>query len=580
MEPCIRSSASLAILLVALGGSSTIAQTTERVSLDSSGAQSNALSTAASVSSDGRFVAFMSGASNLVAGDTNATYDIFVRDRATGTTERVSLDSTGAEGNGISRLVCLSPDGRFAAFTSAASNLVANDNNQDDDIFVRDRVTGTIERVSVDSAGVEGNAISDHCSLSADGRYVAFESNSSNLVAGDTNNAFDVFVHDRALGTTELVSVSLVGPGGDASSSGPAISADGRFVAFRSAASNLVANDTNGYYDVFVRDRVSGTTERVSVATGGAQADSVSYGFSPSISADGRFVAFNSLAANLVANDTNEVTDVFVRDRTAGTTERVSVSTDGAEGADSYQPAISADGRFVAFTSYARNFSPGDLNGRRDVFVHDRATGATERISVSTASVPGDYESLWPSISSDGRLVAFGSYATNLIAGDTNGASDVFVRDRGPIVPATYCTAGTSSHGCVASIGASAYPSVALGSACSISVANVEGHKFGLFIYGIDNTGFAPAPWVSGSASYLCVKPPVQRTPIQSSGGTANACDGAFALDWNAYQSTHPLALGNPWSAGDKVYVQAWFRDPLAVKSTNLSNALELTYVP
>jgi len=149
-----------------------------------------------------------------------------------------------------------------------------------------------------------------------------------------------------------------------------------------------------------------------------------------------------------------------------------------------------------------------------------------------------------------------------------------------PLGPTTYCTAGTTTNGCSASISASAHPSASLANACDITVTSVEGQKSGILFYGIDNSGFTPGPWASGSASLLCVKHPTQRTSIQSSGGTLNSCNGAYLLDWNAFQTAHPFALGNPWSVGDTVYAQAWFRDPLAVKSTNLSNAVEMTYVP
>jgi hypothetical protein len=150
--------------------------------------------------------------------------------------------------------------------------------------------------------------------------------------------------------------------------------------------------------------------------------------------------------------------------------------------------------------------------------------------------------------------------------------------DSGPSAPAPYCTAGTSTSGCVPSIGANAQPSTTFSTACAIGVANLEGQKTGLIFYGISQVGFSPLPWSATSTSFLCVKNPTQRTPPQSSGGTAGACDGALALDWNAYQSANPAALGNPWTVGDKVYVQAWYRDPPAPKTTNLSNALELTY--
>jgi hypothetical protein len=146
--------------------------------------------------------------------------------------------------------------------------------------------------------------------------------------------------------------------------------------------------------------------------------------------------------------------------------------------------------------------------------------------------------------------------------------------------PLAYCTAGTSTHGCSASISGNANPSMSLANACNLTVSNVEGQKSGLMFYGVNNTGFTPLPWTPGSTSLLCVKPPTQRTFILNSGGTSNACNGSFVLDWNAFQSANPLALGSPWSTGAKVYAQAWFRDPPAPKSTNLSNALEMTYVP
>jgi Tol biopolymer transport system component len=230
---------------------------------------------------------------------------------------------------------------------------------------------GTTERVSVSTGGVQAYWPSDDPALSADGRFVAFHSDASHLVPGDTNGLGDVFVRDRRTGRTERVSVSTRGVQGDRDGGSPALSADGRFVAFHSEATNLVPGDTNGKRDVFVRDRQAGTTERVSVSTAGGQANDYSY--TPAISPGGRFVAFQSLATNLVPGDTNGWGDVFVRDRQAGTTERVSVSTGGVQGNDSsYFPAISAVGRFVAFTSKATNLVPGDTNGKRDVFVRTR----------------------------------------------------------------------------------------------------------------------------------------------------------------------------------------------------------------
>jgi Tol biopolymer transport system component len=364
-----------------------------------------------------------------------------------GTTERVSVDSSGNQGNGPSggfgiRGLAISADGRYVAFRSDATNLVPGDTNGVEDVFVHDRQTGVTERVSVDSSGKEGNSHSVAPAISGDGRYVAFLSGASNLVPGDTNGHEDVFVHDRQTEVTERVSVDSSGKEGKGWSRNPAISADGRYVAFESEASNLVPGDTNGDPDVFVHDRQAGVTERVSVDSSGNQG--MGWSFHPAISADGRYVAFDSWAGNLVPGDTNGRGDVFVHDRQTGITERVSVDSSGNEGnRNSWDPAISADGRYVAFASDASNLVPGDTNNFcdfnqdgnlencPDVFVHDRQTGVTERVSVDSSANEGNGWSGNPAISADGRYTAFDSRADNLVPGDTNNWSDVFVHDRG-----------------------------------------------------------------------------------------------------------------------------------------------------
>ncbi len=359
------------VLVVAQSASSASGSgVTSRVSVASDGRQGNADSPYSyappAISADGRFVAFDSYASNLVAGDTNRKGDVFVRDRLAGVTQRVSVGA-GGQAKNYSYSPAISADGRFVAFFSAASNLVAGDTNGKGDVFVRDRLAGVTQRVSV-GAGGQANNGSYIPAISADGRFVAFYSAASNLVPGDTNMAFDVFVRDRLAGVTRRVSVGAGGQGND-SSGNPAISADGRFVAFGSSASNLVAGDTSGTGGVFVRDRLAGVTWRVSVGVGG-QASNGS-GFHPAISADGRFVAFESSASNLVAGDTNRAEDVFVRDRLAGVTRRVSVGASGQANGPSFSPAISPNGRSVAFGSSASNLVRGDTNGAFDVFVRD-----------------------------------------------------------------------------------------------------------------------------------------------------------------------------------------------------------------
>jgi cold shock CspA family protein len=404
--------------------------TTKRVSVRSNGTQANGSSYRQAISGNGRFVAFDSGARNLVAGDSNGVHDVFVHDRETKKTKRVSVRSNGTQADEGSYSPAISGNGRFVAFSSYASNLVAGDSNGSWDVFVHDRKTKETRRVSVGSDGAQADAYSDYPAISGNGRFVAFISLATNLVAGDSNGAWDVFVHDRETKETRRVSVGSDGAQADGYSNVPTISGNGRFVGFESDATNLVADDTNGVTDVFVHDRETNETKRVSVGSNGTQADGGSS--LPAISGNGRFVAFLSGATNLVAGDTNEDFDVFVHDRETNETKRVSVGLNGAQAeSGSSMPAISGNGRFVAFESFAANLVAGDTNGSADVFVHDRETNQTKRVSVRSNGAQGDGDSYAPAISGNGRFVAFFSFATNLVAGDTNNRSDVFVR--GPL---------------------------------------------------------------------------------------------------------------------------------------------------
>jgi Tol biopolymer transport system component len=354
--------------------------TPEFVSIRSTGTQANRSSEAPSLSHTGRYVAFASSASNLaIKGDRNGTADVFVYDRNEGRTNRVSIRSDLREANGSSYDASISGNGRFVAFTSLASNLaVKGDNNGDSDIFVHDRTTVKTNRVSISSKLKEGNSSSYSSSISGDGRMVAFVSYANNLVPRDTNRAPDVFVYNRATRKTIRVSIASDGTQANAESSSPMISADGAYVAFQSPASNLVADDDNAVTDIFVHDLSSGQTSRVSRGMAGSETDGDS--FIPAISADGRYVAFQSIAQNLVPGDTNgapnrwEGLDVFRYDRQTAQTERVSVGDDGeqANGPSNDpgdDPSITADGRYVCFASSASNLVDDDTNGAFDVFV-------------------------------------------------------------------------------------------------------------------------------------------------------------------------------------------------------------------
>ena len=420
------------IACVALAASSVFpvkagaGEVTTCVSLNSQGERGNLGSRLPSLSFDGRFVAFDSSSTNLVSGDANTFGDIFVRDRLQRQTSRVSISSSGVQANGASRNPSISADGRHVAFESDASNLAPPDFSGRVDIFVHDRVTGVTTCVSVDSNGVRGSGDSTLPAISADGRFVAFTSRAPNLVPGDTNNRADIFVHDRVNGGTSRVSVNSSGGESNNENDAAAISRDGRYIAFHSRASNLVASDQNGTADVFVHDRVTGVTTRASVSSGGGEAFGDS--LRPTISADGRFVAFDSIAGDLVPGDLIGVTDVFVHDRSTVVTTRVTVGHDGSEALGlSNHSKISADGTVLAFCSVAPNLVPGSSNGFQDVYLYNRTAAHTRRASVSSDGIEGSEHSYLGTISPDGRHVAFFSDASNLTPGDTNLCKDVFL---------------------------------------------------------------------------------------------------------------------------------------------------------
>ncbi len=370
-----------------------------------------------SLSADGRLVAFVSSSAALVPGDTNAARDVFVRDTTSGLTTRVSVGAAG-QANGPSSNARISANGRFVVFTSQATNLVAGDTNGAADVFVRDLVAGQTVRVSVSASGAQGNAASGESpsDISADGGVVSFSSSASNLVAADTNRIRDVFAAVRATGAIELVSVA--GDGSQAaagSSDASAISADGRFVAFASTAPNLVDGDTNLAADVFVHDRQTGSTVRASVSTTGAQAPKASSLRPGALSATGRVVVFDT-GSSLAAGDTGG-SDVYLRDLQTGSTERVSVNGAG-QGANAGASAatVSADGRYVSFESSATNLDPADAGSDEDVFVRDRSAGATRLVSNSGSAIQISQSA---AISGDARFVAYASTAPDLAPADS-----------------------------------------------------------------------------------------------------------------------------------------------------------------
>lgn len=350
------------------------------VSLSTNGQASNGDAFFASISGDGKKIAFSSESSTLVPGDTNSFSDIYLRDLSTGQTNRVSVSTLGEEGNSASTRPSLSHDGNLLAFASRAKNLVPEDTSYGRDIFVRNLAEGTTERINLGPQGEEANGLSNHPKISGNGRFVVFTSHATNLVPNDTNGLQDVFVRDLKTGENERINLNNDGEEANGKTYEATISDDGRFVAFYSKADNLVEGDTNDSMDVFVRDREWGVTERVSLDHLGQEIAEPS--FRAAISGDGSQVGFVSAAPGVVEKDSYGYDEVYVRDLVEQKTERVSVGSQGARTkASSTAPALNTEGNQVVFTSWASNLVDEKTRNRADIYLRDRQASTTERIS-------------------------------------------------------------------------------------------------------------------------------------------------------------------------------------------------------
>jgi Tol biopolymer transport system component len=401
-----------------------------RLPISPSGSQSNGFSDHPALSADGHKIAFGSYASNLVPGDTNNQKDVFLYDMDNKIMRRVSISFSGEQANGGSTSPVLTKNGHIIIFQSDASNLVTDDSNGVTDIFLFDSDRNTIERVSLAAHHTQVIGISSEPAVSEDGRFIAFQSQADNLVAGDTNHAWDIFIVDRQSSTIQRASLSIDGDQANGASYHPAISGDGRFLAFQSEADNLVVGDTNQTSDIFIRDIQNRETYLVSKGMHGWSANGGSW--QPSISSDGRFVAFSSYANNLVKGDTNDVMDVFVYDRSKNDIKRASLATEGTQGnLISGNPLLSADGRFITFESLATTLVEKDYNLSWDVYIHDCQTGSTDRITNSiNDGKAGNDMSGSAVISADGTIVAFQSFANDLVDDDSNAIRDIFIFQR------------------------------------------------------------------------------------------------------------------------------------------------------
>jgi hypothetical protein len=360
------------------------------------------------VSADGRYTVFATTGQVIDSVPPVSEAQVYLYDRLNGQHELVSVGTRGEPANGWCESKGISADGRFVSMSCTFATNLIPGDTREVGLVVRDRIAKTTQRVSFSPGGFRS-------ALSGDGRYVAFATEAA-LVPGDTNGTNDVYLWDRQTLVNERVSVGYGAGQPNGSSSFPDLSDDGRFVVFISSATNLVPGDTNGQRDVFVRDRLNKQTRRVSVNSTGAQANDTSS--FPVISANGRVVAFSSDATNLVPGDRNDRPDHFVHDLATGRTERVNVSSSGQSTRDGDTLAtdisVSGNGRFVSFASRSARLVPNDTNGQTDVFVRDRQNRTTVRASINTAGVEANSDAFSPVISRNGSFVVFQSSATNL----------------------------------------------------------------------------------------------------------------------------------------------------------------------
>ncbi len=580
------SHSALAAFALALLAFPTLAQTTTRVSVSSLGVQANGHCDRPSISSNGQSVVFESSATNLVAGDTNGATDIFLHDRVAGTTVRVSVDSSGTQATGSSSQPAISGNGRFVAFVSSAANLVPADTNGLPDVFVRDTQAGTTVRASASGAGVQANGPSRSPSLSRDGRFLAFESDATSLVAGDTNGVSDIFLRDLVTGVVSRVSVDSFGNQGNSLSYDPRLSVNGDHVAFTSTATNLVTPDSNGAHDVFQHDRINGTTLRISTSTGGGYGSSDSY--AGRSSETGQFVAFYSYASNLVLNDTNSVFDVFLRNTTTAQTTRISVSHAGAQADNgSFAPLISENGGVVVWQSYASNILPPNLSP--DWYWVNRTTGAMIRVGTGTGGTASTSTASSMSLNSTGNILAFSSAGTNLVPLDTNDVQDIFVSDIDDIAAgycfgdgtATACPCGNSSpigsaSGCMNSLGSA-------GRLDATGMPSIANDTLALLGSGMSN---GPCLYFQGTGPFAAGLGTVLGDGLRCAAGTLIRLDIVANVGGASQypQAGDPIvSVKGVCTPGSVRTYQVWYRDAQTFctpDTYNLTNGIGLVWRP
>lgn len=549
----------------------------ERASVNSQGIQANDNSTEPRLSYDGRYVAFSSVASNLVLSDTNGSFDVFLHDRALRITEMVSLDSNGAQAPGNSTNPALDDSGQLIAFTCSEA-MVPDDLSPGVDIYLRDRTAGTTslisKRYTVQSVGVGAF----RPAMSGDGRFVVFQCTDDDVVPGDTNGKYDIFLNDRQSSTTELVSIWGPSIQSNEDAERPAVSDDGQFVAFLCRATNWAPVGPQPFGGVYRRDRRHGLTDLVNIRPDGSPSAVTAFGADVHISGNGRYVLYESSALDVTGQGVAGLPGVLLRDMEQALSTLVNVSPHGGRpNHQSLLAVLSSGGDRVAFNSDASNLVLFDGNPLyQDVFLRDMQASATVLVSVGDhGQAPNNGGMGATAISGDGRVVAFITNANNLIPGDSGTVFDVYVVDCDNTPVMRYCESMPNSLGCFPSLQTEGEPSLGDVQPFWIRAASVLSGSHGFFLYGVN--GATGEPVIGGG--WLCVQPPLRRLRWQRSGGQSSyhQCTGSLEVDFDAYaRSGKDPAL----TVGTTVCIQAWSLDPQITQGTSLTDAVTFDLAP
>jgi len=540
--------------------------TLEVVSLNMSGKPGNNGSASESISYDGRFVVFASSATDLVPGDTNGKVDTFVVDRRTGIVERVSVSSSGVQANGTCWEGRISADGRFVSFLSQATNLDPKDTDIVQDVYLHDRIAKTTVLIS-ERLGTGFKSMGcTSANVSADGRWVAFQCTDSDVLPGVP--AWNTFVRDTWLDTTELASIGPAGQVEGGASAEPHMSGDGRFVAFYNGKLNWGTPSVGAQSAVWLRDRMLGTTTLVSSTASGEISDCLVG--QPSVSHDGRYVAFQSCSSNLLPPDEpHGIYDIVRWDRITGEFTTASTTfTDEGVSAVAGRPDISADGTKVVYYTGSVEVTPGPQISP-SVYLSDLATGTSRNLQSNSAGDIGNAGTITGGISGDGRSAVFTSHSTNLVRGLTTNADQVYVRSCDKALPMAYCVSTKGSTGCTMRIGSIGDPSASAGTGFQVRLEKPPARAPLLVFYGTSGDWGTPY-----GAGWLCVKSPLKRAVAGASGAGAS-CAATWSTDFNAFVAS---GVDGDLVAGAVVHLQGWARN--SAGEGQLSDALALVLEP